>query len=63
MELFMVLFKFVMTALGGGIVLFILYIPFAERIKNPDVLWFIRFGLIGIWIIASFAIGFEDFTK
>ena len=61
METLMNLFGFVMITLGFGFIAYIIYIPFATRIKNPDVLWFVRSVLIILWVIASFAIGFRDF--
>ena len=52
------LIGFIMTALAFAMFAFIIYICCNIWIKNDNVLWFIRFVLIILWVIASFAIGF-----
>lgn len=60
MDVFNQAFTFLMFALGGGIFLFCISIPILSKIENENLAWGIRVALVLIWMVASFAVGFQN---
>ena len=60
MDVFNQAFTFLMVALGGGIFLFCISIPILSNVKNENLAWAIRGALVLIWMVVSFAVGFQN---